>query len=140
MFGSIGIGLPGPTEADFRDYTFGPWSSGDKEQVEPSAETESTENLAEEWVPFNLPKPRNYRLNYAIESITGQLDNSFGSTFYQAYSGNIAVQPGLGGLSQISVADLFENRRFTAGFRLAGSLENGGPVRLASLDGGTKRG
>ena len=71
-----------------------------------------------------MPKPRNYRLNYAIESITGQLDNSFGSTFYQAYSGNMAVQPGLGGLSQISVADLFENRRFTAGFRLAGSLEN----------------
>ncbi|MGB2135883.1 MAG: hypothetical protein ACPHYG_07805, partial [Flavobacteriales bacterium] len=89
-----------------------------------SAETERTESLAEEWVPFNLPKPRNYRLNYAIESITGQLDNSFGSTFYQAYSGNIAVQPGLGGLSQISIADLFENRRFTAGFRLAGSLEN----------------
>lgn len=115
---------PGPTEADFRDYTFGPWSSGDKEQIEPTAETESTESLTEEWVPFNLPKPRNYRLNYAIESITGQLDNSFGSTFYQAYSGNIAVQPGLGGLSQISIADLFENRRFTAGFRLAGSLEN----------------
>ena len=115
---------PGPTEADFRNYTFGPWSSSSQIDAENEKELEDPARTALDWKPFKLPKPRNYRLNYAIESITGQLDNSFGSTFYQAYGGNIAVQPGLGGLSQISVADLFENRRFTAGFRLAGSLEN----------------
>ena len=114
---------PSPTEADFRNYVFGPWTAEEPEEPT-SVEIAPDEATATDWTPFNLPKPRNYRLNYAIESVTGQLDNSFGSTFYQAYSGNIAVQPGLGGLSQISVTDLFENRRFTAGFRLAGSLEN----------------
>ena len=115
---------PGATQADFRKYTFGPWSAEPPVESDPETKVLAASGAAADWSPFALPKPRNYRLNYAIESITGQLDNSFGSTFYQAYSGNIAVQPGLGGLSQISVADLFENRRFTAGFRLAGSLEN----------------
>lgn len=115
---------PGPTQADFRNYTFGPWSAEPATASAPEIENPVATGGAADWSPFALPKPRNYRLNYAIESITGQLDNSFGSTFYQAYNGNIAVQPGLGGLSQISIADLFENRRFTAGFRLAGSLEN----------------
>ena len=116
--------IPGPTEADFRNYTFGPGTSIGETNAKADEEPADLNSAVEEWVPFTLPKPRNYRLNYAIESVTGQLDNSFGSTFYQAYSRNIAVQPGLGGLSKISITDLFENRRFTAGFRLAGSLEN----------------
>ncbi len=118
---------PGPTEADFRNYKFGPWTpiSADADADEPSelpVSVQGSENMS--WTPFNLPKPRNYRLNYAMESVTGQLDNSFGSNFYQSYTGNIAIQPGLGGLSRISMADLFEDRRFTAGFRITGSLEN----------------
>ena len=120
---------PDPTEADFRDYTFGPWQARDA-----IAHDLTTEPVAQSSTPldgptestnvFKLPKPRNYRLNYAIEAITGQLDNSFGSNFYQAYTGAPSVQPGLGGLTKITMSDLFEDRRFSAGFRLSGSLEN----------------
>ena len=123
-------------EADIRNYQFGPWTDPDKpssnqentsgQAGEMSADSEPDDPAAKqtEWKPFELPKPVNYRRNYAIESVTGQLDNSFGTNFYQAYSGEIAVQPGLGGLSRISMSDLFEDRRFTAGFRLSGSLSN----------------
>ena len=114
---------PGPTEADFRNYQFGPWTPNS--EPEPSeVPTTAEESKGASWTPFTLPKPRNYRLNYAIESLTGQLDNSFGSNFYQSYTGSIAIQPGLGGLSRISMTDLFEDRRFMAGFRITGSLEN----------------
>ena len=127
---------PSPGEVDIDDYQFGPWDSQNETQrsvpedessaddVAADAGTKDVTGPSDEWRPFSLPKPKNYRLNYAIESVTGQLDNSFGTNFYQAYSGQISVQPGLGGLSRISMSDLFEDRRFTAGFRLAGSLNN----------------
>lgn len=116
--------VPGPTEADFRNYQFGPWTGELPTAVSEESAASDSRSAEPDWNPFELPKPRNYRLNYSIESVTGQLDNSFGSSFYQAYTGNLTVQPGLGGLSRISMADLFEDRRFTVGFRLAGSLEN----------------
>jgi len=122
---------PKKGEVDIRNYQFGAWNGGDstiKNEDDPSqAETENDPNAKEletAWDPYALPKPINYRRNYAIESVTGQLDNSFGTNFYQSYSGKIAVQPGLGGLSRISMSDLFEDRRFTVGFRLSGSLSN----------------
>jgi hypothetical protein len=71
-----------------------------------------------------LPVPRPYRLNYALESLTSQVANTFGGAFYQPYTGTVQVQPGLGALTSISMTDVFEDKRFTAGFRLAGSLEN----------------
>jgi WD40 repeat protein len=113
---------PKSGEADIRNYQFGPWTDPDKpssnqentsgQAGEMSADSEPDDPAAKqtEWKPFELPKPVNYRRNYAIESVTGQLDNSFGTNFYQAYSGEIAVQPGLGGLSRISMSDLFEDR------------------------------
>jgi hypothetical protein len=120
---------PSPTEADFRAYAFGPWTP--KEEVSISAENsavasaQNTDRNPRVRSPdFTLPKPRNYRRNYAIESVKAQLDNSFGNSFYQPYTGSVSLQPGLGGLTMTSMSDLFEDRRFTIGFRLAGSLDN----------------
>lgn len=126
---------PQSGEADIRNYQFGPWtdsqdSEGGSANADASTQAAEAEDSVQNpqksggWKPFTLPKPRNYRRNYVIESVTGQVDNSFGTNFYQAYSGQISVQPGLGGLSRISMSDLFEDRRFTAGFRLSGSLNN----------------
>ena len=121
---------PNVTEADFRAYAFGPWKpagkkTGSNEASPANRVAENAGGSADPYAsPFVLPKPRNYRLNYAIESVKAQLDNSFGNSFYQPYSGAIALQPGLGGLTMTSISDLFEDRRFTVGFRLAGSLEN----------------
>lgn len=120
---------PSPTEADFRAYSFGPWTLDPKDDVQDITATKPSEPSSDNNVEvtpsaIQLPKPRNYRLNYAIESVKAQLDNSFGNSFYQPYSGSISVQPGLGGLTMASMSDLFEDKRFTAGFRLAGSLDN----------------
>ena len=112
---------PGPTEADFRDYTFGPWSSGDKEVSRTSAETESTESFAEEWVPFNLPKPRNYRLTTPLNPSQVNWITRSGPRSIKP-SGNIAVQPGFVGCPK-SPSQIYSNRVYR-GFRLAGSLEN----------------
>lgn len=122
---------PAPTEADFRNYTFGPWKADETQldtpviaSIESSENRESSINVEESTPAFKLPKPRSYRLNYAIETVKAQLDNSFGNSFYQPYSGSVSLQPGLGGLTMTSMSDLFEDKRLTVGFRLAGSLEN----------------
>ena len=122
---------PESTEADFRNYTFGPWQPEEIKTETPSPSTaesnpyEARPTEASQPAPiFKLPKPRNYRLNYAIETVKAQLDNSFGNSFYQPYSGSVSLQPGLGGLTMTSMSDLFEDKRLTVGLRLAGSLEN----------------
>lgn len=114
---------PALGEVDFRDYVFGPLQSRQTTGGAPADDAgEAPDELVASRAP--LPRPRNYRLNYALESVTSQLDNTFGGSFYQVYTGTTAVQPGLGALTKISATDLFEDRRFVAGFRLAGSLEN----------------
>lgn len=124
---------PGEGEVDFRDYVFGPLTppAGNAPNeilalapnaVGPGPATDDDASQAAPIAP--LPKPRNYRMNYALESVTSQLDNTFGGSFYQVYTGVTSVQPGLGALTKVSATDLFEDRRFVAGFRLAGSLEN----------------
>ena len=111
---------PGVGEVDFRDYVFGPLGAAAPLEVTEDAPSDSADAPA----PVVLPKASNYRLNYAIESITSQLDNTFNSAFYQPYNGVISAQPGLGGLTRVSMSDLFEDRRFIAGFRLSGNLGN----------------
>ena len=108
--------IPGPGQVDIRNYTFG------KPPV-PEVVAEGPTPEPADSVP-TLPVPRPYRLNYALESLTSQVANTFGGAFYQPYTGTVQVQPGLGALTSISMADVFEDKRFTAGFRLAGSLEN----------------
>lgn len=111
---------PQAHQADFRNYEFG--ASEVFVESDQAIEEEGTED--EQWQPFDIPRSSYYLTEYTIQSISSQLDNSYGANFYQAYNGNITVQPGLGGLSRISMTDLFENKIFTAGFRLSGSLEN----------------
>lgn len=112
---------PGVGEVDYRNYEFGPLGARKKEAIR---EADSPAEEAAAPGPIALPKASNYRLNYAIESITSQLDNTFSSAFYQPYDGVISAQPGLGGLTRVSMSDLFEDRRFIGGFRLSGNLGN----------------
>lgn len=113
---------PGVGEIDYQNYTFGALGQPAVEEEVAVDESETDNEGAPTPVP--LPKASNYRLNYAIESITSQLDNTFSSAFYQPYEGAVSAQPGLGGLTRVSMSDLFEDRRFVAGFRLSGNLGN----------------
>jgi hypothetical protein len=75
-------------------------------------------------VAFKLPKPRNYRLNFATDFVLTQVDNTFSSPFYQPFSGPTTMFPGISGLIKLGISDLFEDYKVVGGFRLSGSLDN----------------
>ncbi len=74
--------------------------------------------------PFSYPEQRNYNLNFAIDGVVTQLDNSFSNQFYQPFIGPGALNPGLSGLTRMGVSDLFEDHHIIGGFRLALDLNN----------------
>lgn len=74
--------------------------------------------------PFSYPDQRNYNVNFAIDGVVTQLDNTYSNQFYQPYIGPGALNPGLSGLTRMGVSDLFEDHRIVGGFRLALDLNN----------------
>lgn len=73
---------------------------------------------------FELPKTKNYEINFATDYVLTQLDNSFANQFYQNLTGPGGSAPGLSGLIKLGVSDLFEDYKIIGGFRLSGDLEN----------------
>ncbi|NQX92055.1 MAG: PD40 domain-containing protein [Flavobacteriales bacterium] len=73
---------------------------------------------------FILPKPRNYRLNFATDYVLSQVDNQFNSLFYQRNFGPTSTFPGISGFLQLGVSDLFEDYKIVGGIRLSVSLDN----------------
>ena len=71
-----------------------------------------------------LPGARNYNLNFTTDYVLTQLDNSFGTTFYQPLSGPDNLNPGVSGLVKMGISDLFEDYKITGGFRLSFGLDN----------------
>jgi hypothetical protein len=96
----------------------------------------TTKAPASENKPFELPKSRTYRLNFATDFVLTQVDNSFTSSFYQNYGnrfnrpgttsndGPSSINPGVSGLIKIGISDLFEDYKVVGGFRLSGNLQN----------------
>lgn len=74
--------------------------------------------------PFAYPDQRNYNLNFAIDGVVTQVDNSFSNQFYQPFTGPGALNPGLSGLTRMGISDLFEDHKIVGGFRLALDLNN----------------
>jgi WD40-like Beta Propeller Repeat len=74
--------------------------------------------------PFTYPEQRNYNLNFTVDQVVTQVDNSFSNQFYQPFSGEAGLNPGLSGLTRMGISDLFEDHRIVGGFRLALDLNN----------------
>lgn len=74
--------------------------------------------------PFQYPDQRNYNLNFTIEQVVTQVDNSYSNQFYQPFTGPGSLNPGLSGLTRMGITDLFEDHRIVGGFRLALDLNN----------------
>lgn len=74
--------------------------------------------------PFVFPEQRNYNLNFTIDRVVTQIDNSYSNQFYQPFSGQAGINPGLSGLTRMAASDLFEDHRVVGGFRLALDLNN----------------
>ncbi len=74
--------------------------------------------------PFAYPEQRNYNLNFTVDEVVTQVDNTYQNFFYQPFTGPNALNPGLSGLTRMSISDLFEDHRIIGGFRLALDLNN----------------
>ena len=84
----------------------------------------ATESAHSNRTAIDRPSPRNYHLNYAVDEVLSQVDNTFSTSFYQPLSNPSAGSPGLSGLMKVGMSDVFEDVRWVGGVRLAGSLEN----------------
>ncbi|MBK7083414.1 MAG: PD40 domain-containing protein [Flavobacteriales bacterium] len=118
-------------EVDIRNYRFSdeptaPPLIGDPAvppivigEPEPQANTTDT-------VPrtFPFPEQRNYHVNFATDAVLTQVDNSYNSSFYQPFTGAGNLNPGLSGMVQMGISDLFEDHKIIGGFRLALDLKN----------------
>ncbi|MCB9183082.1 MAG: PD40 domain-containing protein [Flavobacteriales bacterium] len=74
--------------------------------------------------PFVYPEQRNYNLNFTVDQVVTQVDNSYSNQFYQPFTGEGGLNPGLSGLTRMGISDLFEDHRIVGGFRLALDLNN----------------
>jgi Tol biopolymer transport system component len=115
-----------PGEVDIDNYRF----EDDKDEVAYEKETVTITNKPATAAvdttkkEFLLPKPRNYRLNFATDYVVSQIDNTFNNRFYQPYTSPTSMFPGISGLIKIGISDLFEDYKVVGGFRLSGSLQN----------------
>ena len=122
--------LPFPTELpdwsrawnerqiDYRNYVF---------ELEKNTSTPDTtldaaeEEQVKEWARLT---PRNYRLNYALDKLQTQLNNTFGTSFYQPYNGQVNAQPGLGNATEIRISDVMDDRHIVGGYTIPVNLSN----------------
>ena len=74
--------------------------------------------------PFTYPEQRNYNVNFAVDQVVTQVDNSFSNHFYQPFTGARSLNPGLSALTRMGVSDLFEDHRVVGGFRVSLDLNN----------------
>lgn len=76
---------------------------------------------------FVLGKQRNYNINYSVDYVVSQLDNSFLNASYQKFTGGgspIYLNPGLNAFFKIGMSDLFEDYRITGGMRFSGDFNS----------------
>jgi len=72
---------------------------------------------------FRFPIKQNYYINFAIDNVVAQLDNSFLAMSYQPFSGYY-TNPGVNFFTKMAASDLFEDYRIVGGFRLGWNFNN----------------
>ncbi|MDZ7742274.1 MAG: hypothetical protein U5Q03_11105 [Bacteroidota bacterium] len=76
---------------------------------------------------FELPKRRNYNVEYFFNEITTQVDFTFLNNTYETFTGGgapIFLNPGFNALFKVGVSDLLEDWRIIGGVRLNVNLIN----------------
>jgi len=108
-----------PNQIDFRQYTF------NVERNQAAARDTASEDTAQAQ-PRDHARliPKNYRLNYALDKLQTQLNNTFGTSFYQPYNGQVNAQPGLGNASEIRLSDVMDDHHVVGGYTIPVNLSN----------------
>ncbi|MCX6296592.1 MAG: hypothetical protein NTX97_11090, partial [Bacteroidetes bacterium] len=76
---------------------------------------------------FILGKQKNYNVNYSVDYVVSQIDNSFLNASYQKFAGGgspIYLNPGINAFFKVGVSDLFEDYRIVGGVRFSGDLNS----------------
>jgi hypothetical protein len=74
---------------------------------------------------FKLPKQLNYFRFFTLEQVVTQFNNNFINQTYQKYTGGaFFFNPGLTGMVQFGLSDVFENYRISGGFKLSADLRS----------------
>jgi hypothetical protein len=94
--------------------------SDKKRQMESVAEAVDSSKFSK----IEIPRFRNYIINFATTYLQSNVDNQFASSFYQNYTGPTSISPGFSGFFQVGISDLMDDFKFTAGVRLSASLDN----------------
>ena len=94
-------------------------------QVINTAPAEGTSPIRNNQKPsdFQFPIQKNYYVNFSVDQVIAQVDNSFLNQTYQKFTGYY-VNPGLNAFLKIATSDLFEDYRITAAMRMGLNLNN----------------
>jgi hypothetical protein len=106
-----------PSRIDTENFAF---PSDKKKKVE-SAEQGSDSLVSSK---IEIPRFRNYLINYTTSYLQSSVDNQFASSFYQNFTGPSSITPGFSGFFKVGISDLMDDFKFTAGVRLAANLNN----------------
>lgn len=115
-----GDGGGDPGKINVEDYTF----KKEENKTEPVGNDENKDSLKpQQKLPteFKLPQQRNYYVNFSVDQVVTQIDNSFLNQTYQRFTGSY-INPGFNGFFKIGMSDLFEDYRIIGGFRLTTAL------------------
>jgi hypothetical protein len=127
----INISEPEPlqkdsTVVDINDYRFDNEANKKtekKSELNPVTATTSRDTLVNQ--EFQLGRQRNYNLNYSVDYVVSQIDNSFLNSSYQKFTGGgspIYLNAGLNAFFKIGMSDLFEDYRIVGAMRFSGDL------------------
>jgi hypothetical protein len=70
---------------------------------------------------FKLPLQKNYYVNFSMDDVVTQLDNSFMNQTYQRFSGSY-INPGFNAFTKFGMSDLFDDYQIIGGIRLTTGL------------------
>ena len=118
------------SQIDINNYTFEneqPKKQKDvADQKKPLVDTAAAA-IANPNSDFVLSKQRNYNINYSVDYVVSQIDNSFLNASYQKFAGGgsqIYLNPGINAFFKVGVSDLFEDYRIVGGIRFSGDLNS----------------
>jgi hypothetical protein len=106
-----------PNKIDTENFAF---PSDKKRQLENVAKAADTNTP----LKVEIPRFRNYLINFTTSYVQSTVDNQFASSFYQNYTGPSSISPGFSGFFKVGISDLMDDFKFTAGVRLAANLNN----------------
>lgn len=115
------------SEVDINNYTFENEQPKPKDVPEQPKAATDTSVSASSTPDFVLSKQKNYNIDYSVDYIVSQIDNSFLNASYQKFAGGgspIYLNPGLNAFFKVGVSDLFEDYRIVGGVRFSGDLNS----------------